>query len=172
MRHLAQLALAVCLTITTGSVAEAGPRGHLGRQARTHRTATHRPKSDDLLNQMLAQVHALGLLNLNLKEDFGLFDTADFKLTLPPMISASTGDGSLRLVLGDMIATFSDNGKTVVAAALNASVDLEVLPGDNAEQIGLQFGKIDVFVNVIDGDDAVEELFGARAPGSRSSSTR
>ncbi len=121
--------------------------------------------SDDLLNEMLAEVHALGLLNLNLKEDFGVFDTADFKLTLPPMISANTGDGSLRLVLGDMIATFSDNGNTVIAAALNASVDLEILPGTTADQIGLQFGKIDVFVNVIDGDDAIEELFGAASAG-------
>src|SRR5262249_43923917 len=63
---------------------------------------------DDLLNQMLAQVHAIGLLNLKLQQDFGILDEADFKLTVPPMISADRDDGSLRLVLGDMIATFSD----------------------------------------------------------------
>lgn len=121
--------------------------------------------SDDLLNEMLAEIHALGLLDIELQEDFGLFDAADFNLTMPPMISANTGDGSLRLVLGDMVATFSDGGKPVITAALNASVDVEVQPGNTPEEIGLQFGKIDVVVNVIDGDDTMEELFGAASTG-------
>ncbi len=105
--------------------------------------------ADDLVNELLAEVHALGLLDLHLQKDFGLFDTADITLSLPPMISANNGDGSMRLVLGDMIATLSKQGKTVISAALNAQVDLEILRGTKAQEIALQFGKVHLFVNVI-----------------------
>src|SRR5262249_7573649 len=78
----------------------------------------HLGLADDLVNGLLAEVHALGLLDLPLVQDFGLFDAADIKLTLPPMITANTDDGSMRLVLGDMIATFTDQGKPVISAAV------------------------------------------------------
>ncbi len=105
--------------------------------------------ADDLVNEMLAEVHALGLLDLHVSGNYDLFDAADIKLTLPPMISANTDDGSLRLVLGDMVATFTDHGQPVVSAAINAQVDLAILPGDNAQQIALKFGKVDLFVNLL-----------------------
>lgn len=106
--------------------------------------------ADDLINQLLAQVHALGLLNINLARDFGVFDNASFKLAIPPMISANTGDGSLRLVLGDMIASFTNDGTPVINAAVNAQVDLEILRGNTAQEIALKFGKVHVHVNVLD----------------------
>jgi len=106
--------------------------------------------ADDLLNQMLAEVHAMGLLDIHYQDDFGLFDTVDIKLAMPPMISANNTDGSMRLVLGDMIAQFSDKGKLVIGAAVNASVDLEVERGTKDEELALQFGKIHVFVNITD----------------------
>ena len=123
--------------------------------------------ADDLINQLLAEVHALGLLDIHLQEDFGLFDTADIRLAMPPMVSANTTDGSMRLVLGDMIATFTDNGKTVISAAINASVELEIERGTKAEEIALQFGKIHVFVNIL-GDPAentASDLTGAASAG-------
>lgn len=110
--------------------------------------------SDDLLNQLLAQVHALKILDIHLDENFGIFDTVDIKSTIPPMISASTDDGSLRLVVGDQIATFSDNGKPILSAAINAQVDLQIARGSTAEEVALQFGKVRVYVNVLgDGTD-------------------
>jgi len=127
--------------------------------------------ADDLVNQLLAQVHAIGLLDLHLKQDFGVFDTADIKLSVPPMISANSPDGALRLVLGDMIASFSDDGKEIIRAAVNAQVDLQVLRGDDAKQIALQFGKVRLFVNTLDtmSSDAVggdlSDLNGAAAAG-------
>ena len=123
--------------------------------------------ADDLVNEMLAEVHALGLLDLHLQQDFGVFDTADIKLTLPPMISANTPDGKLRLVLGDMTATFSDHGTTVFSAAVNASVDLAIARGDTPQQLALQFGKTDVFVNLLgDGSsDGADAMFGAATTG-------
>lgn len=114
--------------------------------------------ADDLLNQMLAQVHALGVLNLELQQDFGILDEADFKLTVPPMISADRDDGALRLVIGDMIATFSDKGKTIVRTAINAQVDVTVLRGSTPDQIALKFGTAKVFVNVLDDPNNPSEM--------------
>lgn len=116
--------------------------------------------ADDLLNGLLASIHAKGLLDLHLDDNFGLFDKADFKLSMPPMISANNSDGSLRLVLGDMIATFTKQGKPVIAAAINASVDLQILNGTTAQELAFQFGKVRLWVNVIGGDDATPDQGG------------
>ena len=118
---------------------------------------------------MLAQVHALGVLNLDLKQDFGILDEASFKLTVPPMINADSGDGALRLVIGDMIATFSDKGKNR-DAAINAQVDVTVLRGNSPEAIALKFGTAKVFVNVLDdpnnpGEMGSEDVTGAAGAG-------
>ena len=110
--------------------------------------------ADDLLNQLLAQVHALGILDIHLEENFGIFDTDDIKSTIPPMISANTDDGSMRLVLGDMVATFADNGKPILSAAINAQVELQVARGTTDDEIALQFGDVRAYVNVLgDGSD-------------------
>jgi hypothetical protein len=107
--------------------------------------------ADDLVNEVLAQVHAIGLLDIELDEDFVVFDHASFTLSVPPMISASTEDGKMRLVLGDMIASFSDGGTEVIRAAINAQVDLAVAPGSDADQISLQFGDdARVIVNILE----------------------
>ncbi|MGE5186234.1 MAG: hypothetical protein ACM31C_29470 [Acidobacteriota bacterium] len=124
--------------------------------------------ADDLLNELLAEVHARGLLDVHLRGDFGPFDTADFKLALPPMISANTGDGSLRLVLGDMIATLGNHGTPAVSAAVNASVELAILRGNDPQQIALQLGKAELFVNLLDprgGDAGGADLSGAANAG-------
>ena len=111
--------------------------------------------ADDLINQLLAEIHAIGLLDLHLEEDVGVFDTLDIKLSMPPMVSASGSDGALRLVLGDMIASFRDDGTEIVRAAINAQVDLQVKRGGDADQIALELGTARLFVNLIDteGDD-------------------
>ena len=86
------------------------------------------------------------------------------------MISANTADGSLRLVLGDMIATISDHGQPLFSAAINAQVDLAILPGTNAQQVALKFGKIELFVNPLDdaanpGASSGVDLTGAATQG-------
>jgi hypothetical protein len=122
--------------------------------------------ADDLVNELLAEIHAVGLLDLHLTGNYEVFDTADFKLTLPPMISANTDDGSLRLVLGDMIATFSDHGQPLISAAINAQVDLAILRGTNAQDIALQFGKVQLFINPIqDSSGGGADLSGVTTQG-------
>jgi hypothetical protein len=105
--------------------------------------------ADDLMNELLAEVHALGLLDIKLDQSFGPFDGAELKLTMPPMVSANTGDGSMRLVLGDMVATLNEQGKPALRAAINAQVDLSIEPGSSSQQIALQFGKVHLFVNIL-----------------------
>src|SRR5437868_5846746 len=65
--------------------------------------------ADDLANELLAELHALGALNLSMPQNAGVFDTAQIQLSLPPMISADGGDGEMRVVLGDMLATFTSH---------------------------------------------------------------
>jgi len=107
--------------------------------------------ADDLVNELLAEVHALGLLDLKLNHDFGVFDTAQFKLTMPPMISANNKNGAMRLVLGDMIAAFSKQGSPVVSAAVNAQIDLKIAPAGDGRMVALQLGAAAVQVNLLDG---------------------
>ncbi|HEX3760757.1 MAG TPA: hypothetical protein VHW23_18715 [Kofleriaceae bacterium] len=125
--------------------------------------------ADDLVNEMLAEVHALGLLDLSLQQDFGAFDGARFQLTMPPMISANNSDGAMRLVIGDMIATFTRKGETLVKAAINAQVDLKIAPAADAQKVALQFGALDLTVNLLDAtSDAPvtpDELSGAASDG-------
>jgi hypothetical protein len=124
--------------------------------------------SDDLVNEMLAEVHAMGLLDLQLQQDFGVFDNVALQLTMPPMISANNSDGKMRLVLGDMTATFTDHGNPVISAAINAQIDLAIEHGTNAQEIALQFGKADLVVNVIDdktGMFGADDLAGAASSG-------
>ncbi len=127
----------------------------------------HLGLADDLINEMLAEVHALGLLDIHIEDNFGLFDVADIKLAAPPMISANNDDGAMRLVLGDMIATFTDHGKPLLKAAVNASVDLEIQRGTTAQEIALQFGKVRAFVNILDDSEAAagDDLSGAATAG-------
>lgn len=139
-----------------GSEASAGfiytpngtPSVELGR-------GVHVGLADDLVNQLIAQVHAIGLLDIHLEEDLGLFDTIDIKPSLPPMVSANSPDGALRLVLGDMIATLSKDGAPVVRVAINAEAELQARPGPGGDEIALAFDGGRVFVNLLDpdGDD-------------------
>lgn len=125
--------------------------------------------ADDLVNELLAEVHALGVLDLTVQQDFGLFDAARFQLTMPPMISANTSDGAMRLVIGDLVATFSHRGQTVARAAINAQVDLKIAPAADAREVALQFGALDLQVNVLDDspDPGVtgDDLAGASSTG-------
>jgi hypothetical protein len=124
--------------------------------------------SDDLVNEMLAEVHAMGLLDLQIQQDFGVFDDVAIKLTMPPMISANNSDGEMRLVLGDMMASFTDHGQPVITAAINAQIDLAILRGTNAQEIALQFGKANLVVNILDDKTGMlggDDLAGAASSG-------
>lgn len=116
--------------------------------------------ADDLINEMLAEVHALGLLDIHLEEDVGVFDTLDIKLLVPPMISANAPDGALHLVLGDMIASLSNDGDEIIRAAINAQVDLQAKRGGSDDEIALEFGRVGLVVNLLDTETGENDAAG------------
>ena len=106
--------------------------------------------SDDLVNELFAEIHAIGLLNLSLPNDVGSFDTAQVQMTMPPVLSADAANGELRIVLGDMFATFTRKGTPVGKAAINAKVGLKIAPVAGGGSIALQLGTPEIHVDTLD----------------------
>ena len=103
--------------------------------------------ADDLANEMLAELSQIGMLDLKVPAEGGTFEEAQIQMNLPPMISADAGDGQMRLVLGDMYATFLHNGAAVGKAAINAKVDLKIGPALNGYGVALQLGVPEIHVD-------------------------
>lgn len=114
--------------------------------------------ADDLANELLAEAAALGVLNLSIPKDGGTFDTIDLAMTLAPMVSADPADGSLKVVLGDTVATFKNEGRPVAKAAVNASIGLKINTAANGYGVALELGEPDLHVNVL-GDIANDTRF-------------
>jgi hypothetical protein len=106
--------------------------------------------ADDLANQLLAELTAVGALDLSVPQDVGVFDTVQIQMTLPPMINADASDGAMRLMLGDMFATFTSHGTPVGKAAINARVDLKISPGPGSGSVALQLGVPELHVDTLD----------------------
>jgi hypothetical protein len=106
--------------------------------------------ADDLANSMLSQVSATGLLNLHMPQAGGTFDGSEIHPTSPPMISADPATGMMRLVLPDMISTFTLGGHPVGKAAINAVVELKIAPAGNGYGIAIELGKPVIHANVLD----------------------
>lgn len=114
--------------------------------------------ADDLANELLAELAAVGALNLSVPQNVGVFDTVQIQMTLPPMISADASDGqgsgqangAMRLMLGDMLATFTSHGTPVGKAAINAKVDLEITPAPGGGSVALQLGAPEIHVDTLD----------------------
>ena len=106
--------------------------------------------ADDLANEMLAELTAVGALDLSVPQNVGVFDTVQIQMTLPPMISADASDGQMRLMLGDMLATFTRGGTPVGKAAINARVDLKIAPGPGSGSVALQLGTPEIHVDTLD----------------------
>ncbi len=107
--------------------------------------------ADDLANEMLSQLVATGLLNLSMPAEAGSFDTSNIAMTSPPMISADPTDGQMRLYLPDMMATFTANGVPMAKAAINAKVDLKIVPATgNDYAVAIKLGTPTIEVDVLD----------------------
>lgn len=127
--------------------------------------------ADDLINDMLAQVHATGILKQSFEKNFEIFDKASLDIQMPPMLSASNEDGFIKLVLGDMILTATNGDATLVRAAVNASVDVKIEPvGEGSKEIAIKLGEAHVVANLLDDPEnpsqiTSEELTGASKSG-------
>ncbi len=106
--------------------------------------------ADDLANEMMSEAKGIGLLNLEMPAAGGTFDSTSIEMTLPPMISADPADGSMRVVLGDMIATYKQKGVPVAKAAINAKLDVKITTAGNGYAVALELGKPELKFNVLD----------------------
>jgi len=106
--------------------------------------------ADDLANEMMAEAQALGLIDLTMPASGGTFDATQIHMTLPPMINADASDGEMRLVLGDMMATYTSQGTPVARAAINARIDLKIAPLVNGTSVALQLGTPEIHIDVLD----------------------
>jgi glucodextranase-like protein len=106
--------------------------------------------ADDLANEMFAEVQALNLLNLSMPSNGGTFDATQIAMSMPVMISADPTDGAMKVILGDVMLTFTSQGKPVAKAALNASIDLQVQSANNGYGVALALGTPNVHVNTLD----------------------
>ena len=106
--------------------------------------------ADDLMNEMMAEVQAVGMLNMSIPAQAGTFDGNQISMTVPPMISADPVDGKLKMILGDVSLAFTNHGAVVGHAALNATIDMQVVPANNGYGVAIQLGKPVINVDVID----------------------
>ena len=106
--------------------------------------------ADDLANEMLAEATAVGMLDLTMPQAGGSFDAAQIHMTLPPMISADAADGQLRVMLGDMVATYTNHGTPVAKAAISAKIDLKIAPLTNGTSVAVQLGTPEIHVDTLD----------------------
>ncbi len=105
--------------------------------------------ADDLANSALSQFVALGMLNLSMPANGGTFDGSTIAMTSPPMISADPTSGQMKLILPDMMATFTLGGTPVGLAAINASVDLSIAPANGGFGVGIVLGAPSINVDVL-----------------------
>ena len=106
--------------------------------------------ADDLANEMMSEAKGIGLLNLEMPAAGGTFDSTSIEMTLPPMISADPTDGSMRVFLGDMMATYKQKGQPVAKAAINAKLDLKIKTAGNGYAVALELGQPVIQFNVLD----------------------
>lgn len=93
--------------------------------------------ADDMANQLLAGFTAVGGLNQTLALPPGQFTSATIQATLPPMISANTADGSMKLLIGDMRVTLAGDGVDQAQLAINAEVSLKIGGSESGARIAL-----------------------------------
>ncbi len=106
--------------------------------------------ADDLANEMMAEITAIGMLNLQMPAHGGTFDNTNIAMTLPPMISADPADGKMKVILGDMMATYTDHGTPVAKAAISAAIELKIVPASNGYGVALELGTPVTHVDVLD----------------------
>jgi hypothetical protein len=118
--------------------------------------------ADDSLNQLFGSVWGAGALNQKIDLTTGNYGTAgnlfshiEINASLPPTVDAN-GDGSLKVVIGDLMAKFTDKeSATVTAAAINGEIKLKVETTATGE-LRLAVDTPDIVVDVLDSVEGVE----------------
>ncbi len=124
--------------------------------------------SDDAVNQMLTSLWSAKALDLGVDLKTGpygeigkLYSHVDITTKAPAWLDAS-GD-KLKLVVGDLMASFKDDGgATVTQVTINAEVELEVKVDEATGALRLDVGKPTVYVDIDDAIDGANALSNAQ----------
>jgi hypothetical protein len=123
--------------------------------------------ADDAANQLLGSFWAAKGMDVNLDLKNGsygeigtLYDRVELSAKVPPFVDAS-GD-TLRLTVGDLMATFKHGDEVATQVALNACFDVKVVAGDDGA-LRFDVGTPEVFIDVMDeGVDGANQLSNAQ----------
>jgi hypothetical protein len=110
--------------------------------------------ADDAANQLLGSFWAAKGMELGLDLDNGsygqigtLFDRVELSAKVPPHLDA-TGD-ALRLTIGDLMATFKNEGAVATQIAINAQLDLKVVTAPDGG-LRLDVGTPTTYIDILD----------------------
>lgn len=119
--------------------------------------------ADDAANQLFTSLWSAKALDKTLDLNNGsygdigkLYDQVEISAAVPPFVDAS-GKG-LVLTVGDLMATFKNQGSVVTKVAINAQVALQVVKGDDGA-LRFDVGEPTTYVDVLDEDvDGANQL--------------
>jgi len=124
--------------------------------------------SDDAANQLLTSLWSAKALDAGIDLHTGpygevgkLYDRVEISAKAPPFLDAS-GD-HLKLVVGDLIASFVDGEEVVTRIAINAEIDLAVSADPQTGALRLDVGSPTTYVDILDdGVDGANALSNAQ----------
>jgi hypothetical protein len=94
--------------------------------------------ADDAINQLMNGFWAVGAMNMTIPHQAGQFDHLKLEARLPPMMSASTTDGDMKLVIGDMMVTLIGSGVEQAKLAFNVEVAMQMDSEGAVMKLGLE----------------------------------
>ena len=94
--------------------------------------------ADDAANQLMTGFWAVGAMNMTIPHKAGQFDTLITEARLPPMISATGADGTMKLIVGDMMVTLVAEGVEEAKLAYNVEVAMAIDSTGQYMKIALQ----------------------------------
>lgn len=118
--------------------------------------------ADDTINQLLAGFWGAGGLNMQMEMDLGMFDALRLDALLPPVVSTDA-DGSMKLVMPDLMLELRKHGQMLARTAITVEMKLKVEPAANtyAAKISIETPTLraDIIENVQGiPDEALEAL--------------
>jgi hypothetical protein len=121
--------------------------------------------ADDSINQLLTGFWSRGGLNLAIEKELGMFDAVRLDAMLPPVVSAGA-DGSMHLLMPDLMVEFRDHGQMMARVAMTVEMKLKVVPANStyAARIAIELPTLraDVLENIMGMPDTeLEKLFPA-----------
>ncbi|MBA2543594.1 MAG: Ig-like domain-containing protein [Deltaproteobacteria bacterium] len=119
--------------------------------------------ADDSANQLLTSLWSAKALDLKFDLSTGpygeigqLYDSVELSAKVPPWLDASSG--KLKLVVGDLMASFKNGEQVVTQVSINAEVELSVTADPTTGALRLDVGQPKAFVDVLD-----DQIDGANA---------